>query len=305
VTIGFLRAFRAILMQGRLVLMAALLLLSASCAELHTMRTDVADLKQDSYDNKKEMARLKTSVESLEKAVAEASGPADDDSLAALRQSQASLYAQVSDTVQEMQNVQGRFEENKFFVDRELKRIAAELEVIQSKLATAPGAEPTSELRDRVEGLEGDVALLKAKLAAVEASPSREGARPSLKASPEDMYEDAYRSFQAKQYEEAREKMQEVIQTYPRHPLTGNAQFWVGETYYNQKDFENAILAYEDVILKYQDNQKVPAAMLKQAYAFSNIGENKAAEGILRELIARYPKADVAEKAREKLDALK
>jgi TolA-binding protein len=265
------------------MLVAALVLFSASCAELHTMRTDVTDLKQDSYDTKKEMARLKASVESMKKTLTEAAGPAGDEPLAALRQSQASLYSQVSDTVQEMQTMQGRFEENKFFVDRELKRITAELEVIQSKLATAPVTEPTGGLSDRVENLEGDVALLKAKLAAVEASPSREGARPSLKASPEDMYEDAYKSFQAKRYEEARGKMQEVVQAYPQHP----------------------ILAYEDVILKYQDHQKVPAAMLKQAYAFSSIGENKAAEGILRELITRYPDADVAEKAREKLDALK
>jgi tol-pal system protein YbgF len=287
------------------MLVAALVLFSASCAEFHTMRTDVTDLKQDSYDTRKEMARLKASVESLEKALAEASKPAGEESFAALRQSQASLYAQVSDTVQEMQTMQGRFEENKFFVDRELKRITAELEVIQSKLATAPVAEPTGGLSDRVENLEGDVALLKAKLAAVEASPSREGARPSLKASPEDMYEDAYKSFQAKRYEEARGKMQEVVQAYPQHPLAGNAQFWVGETFYNQKDFENAILAYEDVMLKYQDHPKVPAAMLKQAYAFSSIGENKAAEGILRELITRYPDANVAEKAREKLDTLK
>ncbi len=99
--------------------------------------------------------------------------------------------------------------------------------------------------------------------------------------------------------------MQKFMEAFPKHSLAGNAQFWIGETYYNEHDYASAILAYEEVLKKYKNNRKVPAAMLKQGFAFSHMGENEAARAILRDVVAKYPGTDIAEAAKKKLDAIK
>ena len=48
----------------------------------------------------------------------------------------------------------------------------------------------------------------------------------------------------------------------------------------------------------------MPAALLKQGFAFAELGDKVDARLILQELIARYPEAPEATKAKEKVKAL-
>jgi len=290
---------------GVLLLIAALTLVLSGCVQnLTALRADVNDLKHEAFQAKKERAALKSAFESPQGGKGEAVPPGE--SIAALRNSQTELYSQVSDTLRQMQTLNGRFDENKYFVDKELKRISADLEVMKTKLddiTASRNLAQSGELKGRLESIEADIALLKAKLGAAEAMPDKDARR--VKPSPNDMYDDAYRTFEAQKYDEAVRKMQALIRDYPDNPLAGNARFWIGESFYNQKKFENAILAYEEVITRHKDHQKVPAAMLKQGYAFLEIGDKKAATVILRELADKYPATDMAARAKEKLATIR
>ena len=53
--------------------------------------------------------------------------------------------------------------------------------------------------------------------------------------------------------------------------LWGSAQYWIGDSLYAQKQFEAAIVAFDEVIRKYPEDNKVPAALLKQGYAFAEL----------------------------------
>ena len=105
--------------------------------------------------------------------------------------------------------------------------------------------------------------------------------------------------------EGARKGFLSFIKAYPKSPNADNAQFWIADSYYRDKWYEKAILEYQKVIETYATGNKVPAALLKQGYAFANLGEKGNARLILKELIRKYPGAGEAKIAAEKLETLK
>ena len=121
----------------------------------------------------------------------------------------------------------------------------------------------------------------------------------------EDLYKDAYETFQKGDLESARRKFEVFLKQYPNTGLSDNAQFWIGETYYLRKDFEKAILEYEKMITKYPEGDKMPAALLKQGLAFLELGDKTNGRNLLKRVIERYPHSEQAEIAKKRLEGIK
>ena len=120
-----------------------------------------------------------------------------------------------------------------------------------------------------------------------------------------DLYKDAYETFHKGDLEGARRKFEAFLKQYPNTELSDNAQFWIGETYYLKKDYERAILEYEKAIVKYPEGDKIPAAIFKQALAFSELGDKTNARNLFKRVIEKYPRSDQAEMAKKKLETIK
>jgi tol-pal system protein YbgF len=86
--------------------------------------------------------------------------------------------------------------------------------------------------------------------------------------------------------------------------LADNAQYWIGNCYYGQKDFNRAIIELNEVLLKYPKGDKVPAALLLLAEAFKDSGDSIDARLILQKLISDHPSSDEAQQGKLKLQAL-
>lgn len=119
------------------------------------------------------------------------------------------------------------------------------------------------------------------------------------------LYREAYETFQRGDLDGARGKFEAFLKQYPNMELSDNAQFWIGETYYLQKDFEKAILEYEKAITKYPEGDKIPAALLKQGLAFLELGDKVNARNLLKRVTDRYPQTEQAEIARKRLETIK
>lgn len=104
-------------------------------------------------------------------------------------------------------------------------------------------------------------------------------------------------------YSEARGKFQEFLGQYPKDKLAGNAQYWIGETYYSTNDMNNAIQSFKNVLSKYPKSAKVPDAMLKIGYAYEKTGDKTQAVSTLKDLLNKYPKSRAAKLATEKLQS--
>ncbi len=121
----------------------------------------------------------------------------------------------------------------------------------------------------------------------------------------EKTYREAHEAFQAGNLEEAKKQFLSFLKEYPDTPLSDNAQFWIGEISFKKHQYEAAILAYEEVIRKYPDSNKLPDAILKQGLAFLELGDRIDARIILENLVKKYPNTEQAKIAKGKLKTLK
>lgn len=117
-------------------------------------------------------------------------------------------------------------------------------------------------------------------------------------------YDGASKLLQSKDYRGAIAQFKRFLRKYPQSQLADNAQYWVGESYYALREFDQAILEFDVVRRKYPNSDKVPAALLKQGFAFAELGERVDARLILREVIDRYPQSREAQKAKAKVASL-
>jgi tol-pal system protein YbgF len=238
----------------------------------------------------------------------------------------------------EMRTISTQVEEYKEFVKRPSKEIDRVKEDMQPKIRLLEDKGKSYEERskvledrsrgfeermkrveDRFKGLETRIGGLETKigeLATKQIQMETERSAPTKEKEPipetrgvstvvGDLYRDAYETFQKGNLEEARRRFEAFLKQYPNTELSDNAQFWIGETYYLKRDFEKAILEYEKAITKYPEGDKVPAALFKQALAFSELGDKTNTRSTLRKVIERYPHSDQADMARKRLEALR
>jgi len=122
--------------------------------------------------------------------------------------------------------------------------------------------------------------------------------------SEDELYSISKQAFDAGDFETARKGFKDLISRFPNSANADNAQFWIGDSYYSEKWYEKAILEYQKVIEEYPKGNKVPASLLKQGFAFLNLGDKANARLILQELVNKYPKSNEAKIATKKLKEL-
>ncbi|MDY6952401.1 MAG: tol-pal system protein YbgF [Thermodesulfobacteriota bacterium] len=217
------------------------------------------------------------------------------------RTKHAELNALMKDLRGEIQEVGGRLEENRHEAQQGLDGLAewkAKQEDQSYRLASE--AEGNLERIVRLEqylGLEPSETLASSETEETKAGPKKAGGKPTS----EELYKDAKQKFDQGAYEEARGLFQSFLEGYPQSDKADSARFWIGEIYYRDKWYEKAILEYQRVIEDHPKGNKVPSALLKQGFAFSNLGDTDNAKLILKELVRKYPESNEARIAQKKL----
>src|SRR5262245_3551883 len=143
---------------------------------------------------------------------------------------------------------------------------------------------------DRISKLSQQLAETKAKVEVLDTPPASTSAPPrTAPASPEELYNTAFGDFNKANYDLARQGFEEYLKNYSDTELSDNAQYWVGESYYIQRKFNEAIQSFDKVLVKYPKGDKAPAAALKKGYSLLENKNNDAGVRELRLLIQKYP----------------
>lgn len=95
--------------------------------------------------------------------------------------------------------------------------------------------------------------------------------------------------LQANKPEESRTAFSIFLTDNPNHPLTPNVLYWVGETYYSEKKYDDAILLFKDVAARFGEHAKAPDALLKAAMAYRHLGDAENAAYLEQLLLKDYP----------------
>ena len=114
--------------------------------------------------------------------------------------------------------------------------------------------------------------------------------------SPEAQYEFAYGTLLQAQREQAdfgraEQALRAFISANPNHRLTGNAQYWLGETFYVRRDYQTAAATFAEGVQKFARSDKAPDNMLKLGMSLGQLNRKAEACGTLAELEKRYPQA--------------
>ena len=106
-------------------------------------------------------------------------------------------------------------------------------------------------------------------------------------------------------YQGAIAAFQNFIKQYPKSNLAPRAQYWIGDSYFNLRDFKLAIASQQTLIKTYPDSPSVPDAMLNIASSQIEMGESSTGRRTLEDLVAKYPVSDAADKAKRRLATLR
>ena len=256
--------------------------------EMAAMKKEEQALKQDlAAENKRSWAEASLRLDALQSEVRTlASGAEEQRQLPMKTSREVDLLKE--DVAARMKGFEKRFEENSRTHEDRARAVEERFKGIENQY------------RD----LDGKVGALPLKQGGGEKPLSEKETHSETKASltlASNIYMDAYETLQKGDAEKARDKFETFLKDYPDIELSDNAQFWIGETYYQKRDFEKAILEYEKVFARYPGGDKVPAALYKQALAFLELGDRTNAGNLLKRLIERYPRYDQIEAAKKKL----
>lgn len=108
---------------------------------------------------------------------------------------------------------------------------------------------------------------------------------------PEALYERSNESLLRRQFGDAEAGFRTFLQKYPDHALAGNAQYWLGETFYAQSDFRQAAQAFLQGFKKYPDGRRAPDSLLKLGISLNRLGQTQQACSAFATVDANYPKA--------------
>lgn len=108
---------------------------------------------------------------------------------------------------------------------------------------------------------------------------------------PKDQYEYAVGLLQKGSYPEAEVALKTFLKDHSSDPLAGNAQYWLGETYYARQDYKNAAVAFAEGYQKYPNSPKVVDNLLKLGMALGQSGQKDNACVALKQLEKKFPDA--------------
>ncbi len=115
---------------------------------------------------------------------------------------------------------------------------------------------------------------------------------PAPAADPAKEYEAAYALLRRGQIAEAEEAFRAFLAAHRDHPLAGNAQYWLGETYYVRRDYARAAQAFLTGYQDYGKSGKAPDSLLKLAMSLAALGQTDDACAAFDELETGYPDAE-------------
>ncbi len=201
-----------------------------------------------------------------------------------------------------MQDVQANSGARLDSMSTQVQGLADNLEEVKSRLGR---------LNQQLAEVQSTLQSLDAKVGAGTPPPTPSGPASGLGGAPSGpppsadvLYTNGLRDFNGGKYNLARQEFLDYFKYYPETDLASNAQFYIGEIYFAQKQYTEAIAEYDKVLTNYPKSPKLAAARLKKGMALLELGQKASAMRELREVVRRHPGTEEERRARVKLREL-
>ena len=112
------------------------------------------------------------------------------------------------------------------------------------------------------------------------------------------LYDASFQALRDQKYVRAEEGFRKFMQMFPNDDLAGNAQYWLGETFYVRGNYAEAAKVFAQGYQKYPKSTKAPDNLLKLGLALSQTGKKQDACVTLMQLGKQFPSAAAVIKQR-------
>ena len=121
------------------------------------------------------------------------------------------------------------------------------------------------------------------------------------KMSAKELYDSAFAAIKKQNYKTAQAEFEAFLALYPQHELAGNAQYWLGESYFARSMYQKAAVAFAEGFQKYRQSQKAPDNLFKLGVTMSKMNKKNEACIAFKNFSKEYPQ--VSESMKRRLDA--
>jgi tol-pal system protein YbgF len=222
------------------------------------------------------------------------------------------LELRIDQLENQMRTMTGSLEEATYSIDQLKRRVDKLVGDVDQRLSQLehPGAAPTGPAVAAATPTPGaganpaappsqggNLAAPPAGAQTASRTPPQGGTLPT--GSAQEQYNYAFGLLRQADYPAAEQALRSFVQRYPNDSLAGNAQYWLGETYYVRKDYNNAAATFAEGYRKYPQSGKAADNLLKLGMSLGNIGQKKEACLTFSQLAHDFPKAssNVTERA--------
>ncbi len=166
--------------------------------------------------------------------------------------------------------------------ERALSDVTSRLEQAEYRL---------KQMESKLETINQDISFRLSELEKNKSTPLATSAN-TKEVSEKEMYDGAYNALKSTNYTEAEKQFTSFLQKFPNSQLYPNALYWLGETYYAQGHFEQALGQFSDIFTKHPKSNKAADALLKVGLCMLNLNKKSEACTAFIALPNEYPNAD-------------
>jgi tol-pal system protein YbgF len=277
-----IRTLRTVLTTAAVVILALAAPVSAQKKEIIQLQRDMELMRQNQRD--------------LQRAV--------DEKHAVLK----TLLEQTLDQINRLTTQMGALQKSVMDVQANsgsrLDTMSAQFQALSDNLEEVKAR--VAKLSQQMAETQGILQSLDAKVAG--GTPANPTGAPPTSGSPppsaDVLYTSALRDFQSGKNDLARQQFLDYLKYYAETDLASNAQFYLAEILFRQRQFREAVVEYDRVLDNYPKSFKLAAARLKKAMSLLELGQRTSAMRELREVERRHPGTEESRVARAKLREL-
>lgn len=229
-------------------------------------------------------------------------------------QNMAELVYQVQQLKQEVQRLNGELELQKHAMDAMSRRQRdLYLDIDQRLSRMQPGAAAGAVSPSPGAMTPPAAAVRPTTVAPTATPPATPAAQPTAPASPvtppdpkkeAEAYQHAFNLLKQGRYPESIKAFRAFLSDYPGGSYQDNAQYWLAEASYVNRDFDTALEDFSKVLINHPKSAKVPGAMLKMGYIFYEQQAWDKVKEVLQRLQSDYPGSTEARLGEKRLQRI-
>ncbi|MGO8787898.1 MAG: tetratricopeptide repeat protein [Terriglobia bacterium] len=221
------------------------------------------------------------------------------------------LVEQANDNVNAMKatitELHGSMQQNLASTNARFDAMTSQTQALSESLEEAKAR--LSKLGDQMAQMQNILTTLPAQSNPTTGTPPGTPGAPVAPSAPpvpdaDSLYSQGLSYYNGGQWDLSIQAFNDYLKYYKDTDRASNAQFYIGECYYSQQDYKDAIAAYDLCSEKYPAGNKAAAAQLKKGFSLLALDQKTAGIRELRSLIQRFPDSHESELARQRLKKL-